>query len=309
MAEIDKILTVDRSGTSDLGPMMAMMNQNGMNNPLAWIVFLALIQNGGLGLGGNRGGVGVAMNGVLDMETQNKLNALQTQLNDSQNSAYIREALQGNQFALSQLSQNLGVNHNALQQAINGVTAAISQVGAQNGMGFLQVISTIQSGDASLSRQLCECCCENRLLTTQQGYENRIQTIEQTNQLGSQADRNANNIIGAIAAQTTQMTKEFCDIKERELQSKIDQLTADNALLRSNATVTEQTRQFAAMLAPLQAELAAIKAAQPATITLPNTQYAVVPSLYAQAGADFVASYWANRLSQATSTNTSTATA
>lgn len=37
------------------------------------------------------------------------------------------------------------------------------------------------------------------------------------------------------------MTKEFCDLKERELQNKIDSLTADNALLRSNAAMGAQT--------------------------------------------------------------------
>ena len=304
MADFDKILSVPSNGTDPAALMAMMNNNNGMNNPLAWIVFLALIQNGGFGgFGGNRGG---AMNGILDMETQNKLNALQTQLNDSQNSNYLREAIQGNGFALSQLAQNLNVSNTSLLSAINGVQAAIGQLGAQNGMSALQIVNAIQSGDASLSRQLCECCCENRLLTTQQGYENRIQTIEQTNLLGSQADRNTRSITDAIAAQTTAMTKEFCELKERELQAKIDSLTADNALLRSNAAVSAQTQQFAAMLAPINAELAAIKAAQPATITLPNTQYTVVPSLYATAATDFVASYWANRLTGATTPATTT---
>lgn len=33
----------------------------------------------------------------------------------------------------------------------------------------------------------------------------------------------------------------FCDLEKRELQNKIDTLTADNALLRSNANNERQT--------------------------------------------------------------------
>jgi hypothetical protein len=127
----------------------------------------------------------------------------------------------------------------------------------------------------------------------------QLAVCQQTNQLGSQADRNTNSILNAISGQNTLITKEFCDLKERELQNKIDSLTADNALLRSNATNMMQTQQFAGMLAPIQAELAAIKAAQPNTITLPYNQYSVVPTWAANVGSDFVASYWANRLSAA----------
>lgn len=296
-----KVFNFPDNGGDSMIPLALMQNSQ-FNNPWAYLILLALF-NGGFGGFGNNN-----TNGILDMETQNKLNALSTQLNDSQNSNYINQALQGNSFAISQLSQNLGINYNALQSAINSVNAAIAQVGAQNGMGFLQISNALQSGNASISRQLCECCCENRLLTTQQGYENRIQTIEQTNQLGSQADRNTRSITDAIAAQTTLITKEFCDLKERELQDKIDQLTADNAVLRTTMNNNAQTAQFAAMLAPINAELVAIKASQPPTVTLPLNQYTAVPTLLANGATDFIASYWANRLTSATTPTDTTTT-
>lgn len=297
-----KVFSFPDGGGSNMAPYLAMMQNSQFNNPWAYLILLALF-NGGFG------GFGGGANNALDMETQNKLNSLSTQLNDSQNSNYINQAIQGNTFALSQLSQNLGVNYNALQSAINSVTTAVNTVGAQNGMGFLQLTSALQAGDAAISRQLCECCCENRLLTTQQGYESRIATIEQTNQLGTQADRNTRSITDAIAAQTTMITKEFCELKERELQDKINSLTADNAILRTTMNNNAQTAQFAAMLAPINAELAAIKAGQPPTITLPLNQYTAVPTLLANGATDFIASYWANRLTSATTpTDTTTTT-
>jgi hypothetical protein len=104
------------------------------------------------------------------------------------------------------------------------------------------------------------------------------------------------------------LAKEFCDIREREMQSKITELTADNALLRTTLNNNAQTAQFAAMLAPINAELAAIKAAQPPTVTLPLNQYTAVPTLLATGAADFVASYWANRLTAATTPTTTPTT-
>lgn len=204
------------------------------------------------------------------------------------NTDLIMQAINGTDSDIRLLATTLNADVNETRNAINAVQGAISQVGAQNGMGFLQVVNAIQSGNAALSRQLCECCCENRLLTTQQNYENRIQ-----------GEQNTRTITDAINNQSTLITKEFCELKERELQNKIDALTADNALLRSNANNAMQTAFINEKFAQVQAELAAIKASQPATITVPNNNWTAVPTLLANAGADFISSYWANRLTQA----------
>lgn len=57
------------------GPMAAMMNggmNNWMNNPFAYLMFLALLRNGGFGFGDGHG-AGVATQGI---EMQAQLNAL-----------------------------------------------------------------------------------------------------------------------------------------------------------------------------------------------------------------------------------------
>lgn len=194
----------------------------------------------------------------------------------------IIQGINGNHEAISTLSNTLHTDLGDVQQALSTLSVGLANVGAQVGMSSLQVVNAIQSGDASLSRQLCECCCENRLLTTQQGYESRIATIEQTNQLGSQADRNTRSITDAIAAQTTMITKEFCDLKERELQDKIDALTAMNTTLRGqidNAAQTAQIESYVASLVnPVLSDVQAIKAAQPATVTIQYPQLSAVPS-------------------------------
>ena len=58
----------------------------------------------------------------------------------------------------------------------------------------------------------------------------------------------------------------FCDLEKRELQNKIDSLTADNALLRSNANNEKQTILLNERFNDIQNQLVAIKSAQPNTV-------------------------------------------
>ena len=58
----------------------------------------------------------------------------------------------------------------------------------------------------------------------------------------------------------------FCDLEKRELQDKINSLTADNALLRSNINNDRQTALLNEKFADVQNQLIAIKSAQPNTV-------------------------------------------
>lgn len=91
----------------------------GMNNPFAYIMFLALFRNGGFGFNGD--GTGAATQGI---ETQAQLNAIRTQLQDNQNADCIKSAIQGNGFAISQLSQMLNIDFNTLQKCCCDIQAA-----------------------------------------------------------------------------------------------------------------------------------------------------------------------------------------
>lgn len=105
------ILANGNNRRDDWGPMAAMMSggmNNWMNNPFAYIMFLALFRNGGFGFNGD--GTGAATQGI---ETQAQLNAIRTQLQDNQNADCIKSAIQGNGFAISQLSQMLNIAINS----------------------------------------------------------------------------------------------------------------------------------------------------------------------------------------------------
>ena len=255
-----------------------------------------LIGNNGLfgnGFGGNMGGAA----GYLSQ-----------QLGDNSIKELVLQAVNGTDADVRQLATSINADFGEVRNAINTINNGIMSLTASTGMGFLDVKNSILNGNAALSRQLCECCCENRQLTMEQGYQAQIRTLEQTNQLGSQADRNTNSIVGAIQNQSTMITKEFCDAKERGMQNTIDELRLQVSDLKAASRDNAILGQVGAMIGGLQQQLTAIKGAMPQTITLPFSQYSVVPSFYAQAGADFVASYWANRLADHVGTNNTTTT-
>ena len=227
----------------------------------------------GLAFGGGWGGFGGFGNGGFG-------GGIGSLVNSDSNRDVVLQAINGTDADVRQLASTLGMNYETISQGISDARLALANVGSQVGMSGLQVQNAILSGDASIVAKLQECCCENRLLTTQQGYEAQIRTLEQTNTLGAQADRNSNSIINAINAQTVAMNDQFCALKERELQNKIDSLLATNTSLKSQIDNAQQTAAVAAMLAPIQKEVSEIKAAQPETATVIYPQLTAIPSYY-----------------------------
>lgn len=235
-------------GNSDNSALMAAMANNGGfggGGWWAWILLMALWGGNGFG---NRNG----------QDTQEILSTL----NGDQGRQMLMSAIEGNSTAISQLASTLHCDVNSIQTALNAVQASICQVGNTVGMTGMQIVNAVQAGDASLASQLANCCCENRLLTTTQGYENRIALAEQTNFLGAKIDY-----------QTTFLGDKFCDLEKRELQNKIDALREERSTLLGRISNAEQTAAIqgyiASLVTPLAADVAAIKCAQPPTVSVP----------------------------------------
>ena len=180
--------------------------------------------------------------------------------------------------AIQNLATSMGQNYNTVLPAVMGVQAAISNLASANGMGFLQVINALQQGDCNLASQLAQCCCDNRLLTTQQGYDGRIQTIEQTNDLKGSINAQGQRQVDAIADLKTTMIKEFCDARERDMQAIIDKQADEISQLRTKDNIAAQTSQILgyvnAQLAPIQNTVKEIVDKMPNTVPVqyPNLQ-------------------------------------
>ena len=258
---------------SPLG-MLALGNGGGFggfgNNTIGDLIGLAIVASifgwGGNGFGGfgNNNGNGAA-------------GFLSNQINNDAGRELIMQAVNSNgeasRAAIQNLATMLGQDYSSVSSSLQNVMNVLSNIGAQQGMNALQVINAIQSGNSTLASALQNCCCENRLLTTQQGYEAQIRTLEQTNHLGSQADRNANDIIKAINAQTVEMDNQFCAARERDMQSKIDTQSDIITQLRNQIDNANQTAAITgyvnSLIAPLQAKVTQIADKQVNTIPVP----------------------------------------
>ena len=237
-----------------------LFNGNGWGGGILGFILGILLGNGGFFGNGMWGGNGYGGYGLAN------------QINNDNNADLIMNAINGTDADVRQLATTLNADINSVTQAINTVQNAIQQVGAQNGMGFLQVTNAVQSGNAAISRQLCECCCENRLLTTQQGYEGRIQTIEQTNALNGTINSNGRSITDSIADLKTTMISEFCNARERDMQEKINTQSSIINQLSDQIVTDKQTLAFNSAFKALDDKIDAIAAKQPNTVpvTWPN---------------------------------------
>lgn len=195
----------------DWGPMAAMMGggmNNWMNNPFAYLMFLALFRNGGFGFGDGHG-AGVATQGI---EMQAQLNAIRTQLQDNQNAGCIKSAIQGNGFALSQLAQTLNIDFNTLQKCCCDVQAAIQQVAGQVGFSAERVINAVNLGDCNIIQALQNCCCQTQRQIADFRADIQLQNCKDTGEL-----RNGQRDLGfaitqGFSATAFQAQQDKCDI-------------------------------------------------------------------------------------------------
>ena len=256
---------------SSLDPnlLLALQNNGGFGggNAWYWIIFLWMMwqQNGGRG----------------------NFNDYVAQAGN-EGRQYLAEIMNGRFDNLNTLAQIINTSVETVKNGIFTLQTSIQTVGAQVGMSALETQNAIAMGNATLAKQLCECCCENRLAIANQTNAiqsqiaandanirlqlaqneaaDQLSVCQQTNSLATQADRNSNAILNAIAGQNTLITKEFCDLKERELQNKINTQGDIITQLRNQISNDHQTLQFNAAFHALDDKIDAIAAKQPNTI-------------------------------------------
>lgn len=268
--------------------LLALQNGGGFggNGNWIWILFLWLIYGnngwGGNGFGGNNG-----------------TGYLANQISNSEGRDLLLQAINGRADAAAQLASITNTSVETVKNGIFSLQNSINQVGNQVGISGMQTINAIQAGNAALGQQLAQCCCENRLATCQQtnalqsqaasnfaattleAAKNQAATqlqmaqiesadqlavCQQTNALSSQAERNTNSILNAINAQTIAMNDNFCALKERELQNKIDTQGDIITQLRGQISNDKQTEAFTAAFNSLNEKINILSAKSPNTV-------------------------------------------
>lgn len=269
------------NNSSGIDPnLLLALNSNGgfgNNGGWMWIMFLWWIAmaNGGNGFGNGFGG-------------NNGTGFLANQLNNDAGRDLLLQAINGRADAAAQLATITNSSIETVKSFLSTIQSSIQNVGAQVGMSGLEVQNAIALGNANISRQLCECCCENRLAIAtqtstlqaqmaandanvrlqlaQNEAADQLAVCQQTNTITNQSERNTNSILNAILNQNAMITKEFCDLKEREMQNKIDTQGDIITQLRGQISNDKQTEAFNAAMRVLDDKIDAIAAKQPNTI-------------------------------------------
>lgn len=238
---------------------------NGMNG-IADLFGLAIIASMfGWGNGGFGNGFGGGNNGAA---------FLANQLSNDSGRELIMNAItnqgEASRSAIQTLSTMLGQDFNLTNAGIQSAQNTLNQIANAQGMSTLQLINAVQAGDAAITSTLQNCCCQTQKQIMEQGYQSQIATLNQTNQLGSQADRNTNSLLNAINAQTVAMNDQFCQARERDMQAKIDTQADIITQLRGQIDNANQTAQITgyvnSLIAPLQAKITEIADKQLPTV-------------------------------------------
>lgn len=230
--------------------LVALNGKNGNNgfggdgSWLLWVIFLfflfPLMGRGGWGNGFGGGNEGGCPSGA----------GLANLINNDNGRELLMSAIQGNGQAINNLATNLNCSVGQIQQAINGVSAKVAEVGCQVGMSSQQIINSIQAGNCQIANQMAQCCCDVKGAIQQQGYENRIATINQTDDLKSNANTQFNILSSKIDAQTQLLSEKFCELEKREMQREIQQLRDEKQGYQMSALTQQQTQNLVNQLRP-----------------------------------------------------------
>lgn len=226
--------------------LLAMNNGNngfgGEGGWFIWVIFLFFLMGwGGNGMWGNNGGNG--RNGF------NAGNADLAGLIVSENSKdLLMQAIQGNSTAISQLASTLNCDVNAIQGTLNTMQTSLCNIGNSVGMTGQQVINAIQSGNATIASQLCDCCCNLRSDIANFKGDVALQMCQQTNTLNNAINFTNSSVERGFAAEAYERQAQTCTLQNaiesqsRMITDKFAQLE-QRELIRENQNLRDQLAQ------------------------------------------------------------------
>lgn len=252
-----KVYQFGTEGTTSLNALLPFLQQKGIDP--AYVAGLVNNSNGG-GFFGNNAWEGIIALIVVAAIFGNGNGGIFGNGNNS-NSAereMLMSAIQRNGTDLSQLAQSIGCSTGRIQDAIGEVSTQLCNFAGHTGLSFQQVINSIQAGNAALASQFCQCCCDLKgaIKDVAIGQERGFASVAYETQ------RQTCDIEKAIAGSTSAITARLDAMEKTNLLDKLDALREKNAQQAVILNNAQQTAQFAAMLAPLQADLSELKCNQ-----------------------------------------------
>lgn len=243
-------------GGRSLDPNLLLALNNGYRNQDMWggagmwWIWILLLFGWGRGGFGGWGGNGGCCDPCCCGNNGAALSALPWALNGDAGRELLMNAIQGNGNAIQQLATTLNCDVKSIESNLCNIQSLIQGVGNQVGLTSQQVINSIQTIGCNIGNQIQQCCCNLQSAIERQGYENRLATISQTDDIKADANTKFNIISSKIDAQTAIIQNGFNDLERRELQNRINTLQQEKTSLETSALLQQQTQNLVNQLRP-----------------------------------------------------------
>ena len=232
--------------------MAALLNRakdSQWDNPFIYLVWMMFAQR----LWGNQNDNG---QNAQNIELQNQIQSLRSQISDNQNSGLIMDAIKGNACALNQLAANLNCDFNTLNGAICDVRHGISQLSGQVGFSAERVINAITNGNLQLTQALKDCCCQTQQNIIKMGYENQLGQKDLINQMQQGFSYTNTGMERGLSNIGNLIQNVACDLKTNangNTQKLIDVITANRyADLQERLEDAKRREQTVSIVAQLK---------------------------------------------------------
>ena len=176
---------------------------------------------------------------------------LSSQINGNNGRDLIMQAVtsQGEQSrqAVQTLSTMLGQDFNLVNTSIQTIQGALTQIAAQQGMTPLQIINSIQAGNADLRQQLCQCCCDNKFAIAEQTSQLQQGMNQGFNGVQMGLNQGFNGVERGISGIQTQMAlnqgRDDLNVCQQTYTLRDGQNTSTQAILNKLGEMQTQTLQ------------------------------------------------------------------
>lgn len=233
-----ELMNAKNQGT-DAATMSALFSRDRdqMNNPmwLVWMMAMRWMFGNGYGdnYGPNCGGYA----------------ALQNQISDNQNVNNMLREMTQNQNVMADIANRTNTNIDFVRNSICQLSSALQQVGGDIKFSSERIVNSVLSGESNIISKLQQCCCDNKLLVTQQGYETRLAMKDQTYTINERLTGIANGLqkgfsdLGYILAQ---QKGEIMLNQDRNTQRILDQMCANSQQALRDALAAKDRELLAA---------------------------------------------------------------
>ena len=220
---VDRIIMPDNNNAAET--MALMNNNNWMNNPFMYLIWLAFFGNNGFGGFGGNG------QGIQNSEIMSQINALRSQIAENQNTNGLQAAIGSNHEALHGINNGLGLGFANTASNINNASMAnvLSQkdIQAQLAGSSSDIIASILGQTNDIQAQVAA----NNAASALQACQNN------SGEIVNQNDRNTNAILQGQLAQTQTIVNTLNNHWQEELAQKYQDAKLELSQLNQNATL------------------------------------------------------------------------